>query len=684
MSTKQSYHESNILTHAKVLRADVLRAALAYAGKGIPVFPLHSVDEGGNCSCGGKPGCKPGKHPRTKHGFHDATTDASRITAWWNRYPEANIGIPTGKRTGLLVLDVDHPAGLDALEAEHGKLTATRTHSTGSGGMHRLYRYPAGEHFGNSSGDLPDGYDIRGEGGYIVAPPSATTRPYEVLDRLPLGDAPEWLLEALRHPHSAAVVPTAAGIGTETPRSSGPIGGPIPDGRRNGTLFKYGCALRAQGFEQAAILEELKGTNGKLCRPPLDAGEVEKIALSASRYEPGNASPGPDAETLEALDGIEAASLWGRSWKGQRWKSPRSVMVGLIREARKHGQTTKAGVRVSISVRSLALAVEVSQPTLILALDKLEAENIIRRIKGSGTKSNAYVLITPSVARLYHSTTGAASSLSAKGQPHPFTAPRLRYSKPVYDSLDGVSRRVGTVLRLGKTAEHVLDILERRGGWITVADLGAELDIKHHRDLRRRTLPRLASVVEWSGDALRLRSDWLAALNRKRQEDQELDDHERDKKKYAEESRVYALKVETRKLERVGMDPEEIASELEIGMEDAYRLLEIARPVQPDGYTEELERVEEIPVEDFSDCELKPVQKPDPIEDFSGIELKPLSPLAVALRDYLDAHPDDVHQSPYWLGATLWAFDLYPEEPTRHEVRDALEELGQSHLKAVA
>jgi hypothetical protein len=72
-------------------------------------------------------------------------------------------------------------------------------------------------------------------------------------------------------------------------------------------------------------------------------------------------------------------------------------------------------------------------------------------------------------------------------------------------------------------------------------------------------------------------------------------------------------------------------------------------------------------------------------EDFDGIELKPLpSVLAVALRDYLDAHPDDVHQSPYWLGATLWAFDLYPGEPTRHEVRDALEELGQSHLKAVA
>jgi len=626
------------------------------------------------------------RHARTcsrdGHGFHDATTDASRITAWWNAHPEANIGIPTGERTRLLVLDVDHPAGLDALEAEHGKLTATRTHSTGSGGMHYLYRYPAGEHFGNSSGDLPDGLDIRGEGGYIIAPPSATTRPYTVLDRLPLADAPEWLLALLRRPHSAPSVPASTGIGTETPRNPGPIGGPIPDGRRNGTLFKYGCALRAQGFDQAAILEELRNTNGKLCKPPLDAGEVEKIASSASRYEPGNASPGPDAETLEALERIEAAHLWGRSWKGQGWKTPRSVMVALIREARKHGQTTKAGIRVSISVRSLALAASVSKQALTRsngALDKLREANIIRSVKGSGTKSGAFVLLG-GVARRTHPSTGEASPSCGSTQPHSVTAPRLRYNKPIYEPVDRVSVRIGTVLRLGKSAENVIDILERAGERMSVAEIGVKLGIKNHRDLRRRALPRLeaAGVVECSADGVRLRPDWLAALNRKRKEDQELDDHERDRKKYAEESRIYGLKVEARKLARLGMDPQEIAGELEIGMEDVYRLLKIARPVADlvpvadfaDGNIGELERVEEIPV-----------------EDFSGIELKPLSPLAAALRDYLDAHPDDVHQTPYWLGATLWAFDLFPGKPSPDEVRDALvmlEPRPTNNLKAVA
>lgn len=656
MSTKQSYHESNILTHAKVLRADVLRAALAYAKEGIPVFP-----------------CKPGgKEPLTKHGFHDATTDPRKIHMWWSKWPEANVAYPTGKISKRISLDNDiYKPGAwfpEDIERELGELPDTLVVSTGRGGLQHVYEYPKDAddlRNGIPEGELGPGVCVKADGGYVIAPPSVTEGPYKVLDDAPIADAPAWLLTALRRTHNAPSVPVAAGIGTETPRSPGPI----PDGRRNGTLFKYGCALRAQGFKQAAILDELQSTNGKLCRPPLPAGEVEKIAASASRYEPGNASPGPDAETLEALDAIEDAHLWGRSWKGQGLKTPRSTVVGLITEARKHGVPTKDGVRVSISVRNLALSVEVSQPALIRALNKLEGENIIRRIDGSGTKSNAYVLITSSVARLKHSTTLGASPLSANTQRRPLTAPRLRYSKPVYEPMDGVSVRVGTVLRLGKTAENVVDILERCGGWMSVPELGDALDIKNRRDLRYRTLPRLASVVEWSGDAVRLRPDWLAALNRKRQEDQEIDDHERDRKKYAEESRIYALKVEARKLSRVGFSLEDIAGELKIGMEDVYRLLEIARPVADfaDGNIEELERVEEIPV-----------------EDFSGIELKPLSPLAVALRDYLDAHPDDVKQSPYWLGATLWAFDLYPGEPTRHEVRDALEELGQSHLKAVA
>jgi hypothetical protein len=562
--------------------------------------------------------------------------------------------------------------------------------------MHYLFKFPPGEKISISAGKLATGVDTRGEGGYIIAPPSRFKRPYEVLNRLPLAAPPGWLLEALRQPQSAAHGGAAAGIGTENgtkrqnkhsrlskeatgSRLSATADGPIPDGQRNETLFKYGCALRARGFEQGAILEELENTNERLCKPPLDACEVERTATSASKYEPGNASPGPDAETLEALDGIEAVHLWGRTWKGQGWKTPRSVMVELIREARKHGKPTKAGVRVSISVRQLALAATVGKKALTRsngALDKLKAAGLIRSIKGSGTKSGAYVLITPSVARGTHSTTEDSSPSSGFSQrrymPNAHTAPRLRYNKPVFETVDRVSRRVSTVLRLGKRAEQIIDILEAAGESMTVAALGAELDIKNHRDLRYRTLPRLeaAGVVECSEDTVKLRPDWLAALNRKREEDQELEDYERDKRKYAEETRVYALKLEAGKLSSVGMSLEEIAGELKIGMEDVYRLLNKNRPMAEiaDGYIEELERVEVPETVESEDFE----EMPEPTKPL-------LSPLAVAVRDYLERFPRDAHQPAGWIANTLWCYDLYPGKPTRHEVAAALEE-----LKAVA
>lgn len=113
--------------HPTATRTSLLFDALAYAEQGIPVFPL-------------KPGEKvPFEGSR---GFFDATTDEGRIREWWGNCPDANIGVPTGKRSGLLVVDVDQPAGLDALEDEHGKLPTTRTHTTGSGGTHLMFAYP--------------------------------------------------------------------------------------------------------------------------------------------------------------------------------------------------------------------------------------------------------------------------------------------------------------------------------------------------------------------------------------------------------------------------------------------------------------------------------------------------------------------------------------------------------------
>jgi hypothetical protein len=146
--------------------------------------------------------CEPGgKRPLTYSGFWDASADPRRIEAWWRRWPDANLGVPTGERSGLLVLDIDPGAdgteSLAALERVHGPLPGTARARTGGGGVHVYFRYPAGEEVRNSAGRLGPGLDVRGEGGYVVVPPSRTRSAYEWLDRAPPAD-PAWLLMCLR------------------------------------------------------------------------------------------------------------------------------------------------------------------------------------------------------------------------------------------------------------------------------------------------------------------------------------------------------------------------------------------------------------------------------------------------------------------------------------------------------
>ena len=138
-----------------------LAAAIAYAKRGKPVFPLS------------------GKIPfKSTHCFHDATTDEDKIYAAWELYyPGANIGIPTGTPSGFWVLDIDPrhggPATLAALQAKYGPLPATLEAQTGGGGRHLYFALPNGQTIPrNSAGKLGPGLDIRGEGGYVAVPPS--------------------------------------------------------------------------------------------------------------------------------------------------------------------------------------------------------------------------------------------------------------------------------------------------------------------------------------------------------------------------------------------------------------------------------------------------------------------------------------------------------------------------------
>ena len=182
---------------------ELLQAALDYASRGWPVFPLHDVTSG-SCSCSDSP-CKksPGKHPRTKNGLLDATTDEKAILRWWAKWPTANIGIRTGPESGLWMLGPDGAQGiadLEALETKFGPLPRTAKNQSGSGGRHYYFRFPPdGSKIPLRKNHRGTKIDVRGDGGYVVAPPSVNANgPYVWLDDFELSYAPPWLLQWVR------------------------------------------------------------------------------------------------------------------------------------------------------------------------------------------------------------------------------------------------------------------------------------------------------------------------------------------------------------------------------------------------------------------------------------------------------------------------------------------------------
>src|SRR4051812_30946262 len=107
----------------------LLEAALGYVERGWPGFPVYEIAPSGKCACGDDECSSPGKHPRIKAWPREATTSPERIQEWWTRWPRANIGVVTGSRSGIVVLDVDtDPGGDEALadfQQAHGTIPET-------------------------------------------------------------------------------------------------------------------------------------------------------------------------------------------------------------------------------------------------------------------------------------------------------------------------------------------------------------------------------------------------------------------------------------------------------------------------------------------------------------------------------------------------------------------------------
>lgn len=169
-------------------------SALEYFDLGLSVIPVFGILEDGSCSCG-NPECRAkGKHPRYKwKAFTKKRASREQIIAWWDRFPESNIGIVTGSISGIAVIDVDGENGLSSLE-EAGlpvsELPVTPSAITGGGGLHFIYRNPI-QGVQTKAGVLPN-VDIRGEGGYIIAPPSvhSSGSSYEWVEGRGLEDVP--------------------------------------------------------------------------------------------------------------------------------------------------------------------------------------------------------------------------------------------------------------------------------------------------------------------------------------------------------------------------------------------------------------------------------------------------------------------------------------------------------------
>jgi Bifunctional DNA primase/polymerase, N-terminal/Primase C terminal 1 (PriCT-1) len=284
----------------------LLDAALSYAARGWHVFPCHTPTPTG-CSCRRK--CdRVGKHPRSKNGLKDATTDEAQIRRWWQMWPEANVAIRTGAVSGLVVLDNDIYKGGDTslreLERSYSAMPETVLSLTGGGGEQSFFQHP-GSPVKNGVDALGVGLDIRGDGGYVIAPPSlhrsGTRYVWEVAhepDDTPLAPMPDWLRGLCQEARPHATVVEA--------------GAPIMDVARNDTLFRLGCSFRAKGCTEAVILAALREMNATQCQPPLSDDEVITLAASCATYEPGWQTQGRPA-TLHVGQNDAAVGAQGLS-----------------------------------------------------------------------------------------------------------------------------------------------------------------------------------------------------------------------------------------------------------------------------------------------------------------------------------------------------------------------------------
>lgn len=274
---------------ASTLAASARQLAMA----GVPVFP-----------------CAPyGKHPYTRNGFYDASTDPAQVEVWWSRTPQANLGVPTGAMSGMVVVDVDVHGPAD------GRFPFSRAVEAGlAGGWSLLVETPTGgrhAYYPATPGVVQRswqaaraGVDFRGDGGHIIVPPSA-----RVIDGVPIryeitqiGDHPVAGLDSRRlrdflDPHPGPVMRQGRGLVrmADVSRLASWVAGQ-GEGERNRSLFWAACRLAENDVPTSDALDVLTAAAGH-------AGLSEREITTTVRSAYRTVHPAPQTRPASSADG---------------------------------------------------------------------------------------------------------------------------------------------------------------------------------------------------------------------------------------------------------------------------------------------------------------------------------------------------------------------------------------------
>ncbi len=249
------------------------------------------------------------KKPLVPHGFKTASLHPEDLSRWWTKWPNAQVGLPTGNVNRLFVLDVDGSQARAYIEKM--QLPDTFTVETSPGHRQLWFHQPDGVTTKCTAGVLAPELDTRGDGGYVIAPGSVhheTGQPYRALNDLPWAEMPPQLLQAVNG-NGAGSIPADA----------------IPQGRRHQTMLSMAGALRARGLAPASVLAALMAVNEQRCVPPLLIAELEKLAAYVGTKPAGfrGTSMETSAEVvLECFAAVKPEYL--------RWVWPRRIPLGKL------------------------------------------------------------------------------------------------------------------------------------------------------------------------------------------------------------------------------------------------------------------------------------------------------------------------------------------------------------------